>query len=619
MKRLCAALVVVCGCGGEPAASPSAPVLLERGADAAEAADDQAPETEASMPEAAEAAADAPVDVAQEGSASIACDPGQACNALLTADGKCPGTCIDQVHGVTCKGTVSHALCHAVPPEKPSNIPITVQGVTITPGPMPAKILAGDTFPISITLVNTNASAVSLPFSYFLLPTWQISNANFEGLKSIGLDAGQSFPLQADITATDSNVFQGSYLMLAATFDSVSFTLSALAEFGSGAGIACGGFDFPASYSPCSSCSAYQQYGTARCCDDVFYPAADCCGDADCAAGACFDGRCVSDAPSFLQANTLAQGPQRVLLVIGDLPEYESYAPCVDHAASLGPLLKLEEVEKFFQQVSLARTQDSSLSLNWTVLAGMHVADLASGEPTFANVYAGLGAWLSSHGCPMDLAVFDKTLVGSPLLQLNGFAGQAYDKGRIGVAQVSDPMLLAHELAHTLGADDLYTTMGGYFQYVWELMGNNFGQHGAPGDAVLWGQCGMGDTNRNGVIDRFEYAIAPESLTVVDCHAKLTQKSTLEVTTHVGAIEGGLARKALMLPIKVALVETPAEKELAYGDTLVFDGSEVDLAALAQKSAVKVRVTGAFAYTDAAFKRVHLDLDSTLDVALEKP
>jgi hypothetical protein len=182
-----------------------------------------------------------------------------------------------------------------------------------------------------------------------------------------------------------------------------------------------------------------------------------------------------------------------------------------------------------------------------------------------------------------------------------------------------DPMLLAHELAHTLGGDDLYTTMGGYFQYVWELMGNNFGQQGTPGDGVLWGQAGMGDANRNGVIDRFEYALQPESLTVVDCHAKLTQKNTLEVTTHVGAVEGAIAKKALMMPVKVALPEVPAEKELAYGDTLVFDSTEVDLAALGQKPAVKVRVTGAFSYTDTALKRVHLQLDSTLDVPLEKP
>jgi hypothetical protein len=50
----------------------------------------------------------------------------------------------------------------------------------------------------------------------------------------------------------------------------------------------------------------------------------------------------------------------------------------------------------------------------------------------------------------------------------------------------------------------------------------------------------------------------------------------------------------------------------------MFDASEVDLAKLGQMSSLKVRVMGAYAFTDASFHRVKLTLDETLDVPIER-
>ncbi|MBI5535848.1 MAG: hypothetical protein HY898_24225 [Deltaproteobacteria bacterium] len=619
VAALAVAALAFCGCGG--ADEGLSPVTVPQ--DAMEAAPSDAPEPEAAAMDAGAEPTDAAIealhDAAQEGSPAAACAPDQACNALLTTDGLCPGDCIPQVHGIACKGTVSRGLCRAIAPAEPVNEVISVHGVSIVPGPLPPLILVGDSVPISITLTNTTSAAVTLSFNAVATATWEMSNESFAGMTELTLQPAESLSLTATMKAIDGSIFQGSYVMLSAWFDGVSYTLSAVSGYPSDNAIACGGQSFPSVHAPCPTCSPYQQYGIGRCCNDVFYPSSDCCSDADCPSGVCTDGRCIGEVPGFPYANTLAQGNHKALLVLSGFPEYESYAPCVNHATALQSALGLEAVETFYRALGHARAKKSSFAVQWTILAGLHDQELvAAGDHSFPAFYGGLESWIAKSGCSVELEAFDKIVIASPQLDLGGFAGQAFDRGRIGLTFVSEPFLLVHELAHTFGGDDLYTSMGGSFQYAWELMANNFGQLGPAGDGVMWGQLGFGDVDRNGVIDLFEFAQTPEGLDVTKCTARLTQKSTLEVAVELAAIEGGVAKKATILPVTVSLPQVAVQKELANGSVLVFDETEVDLAKLGQMSILQVRVMGSFAFTDASFERVKLILDETLEVPIEK-
>ncbi len=210
-------------------------------------------------------------------------------------------------------------------------------------------------------------------------------------------------------------------------------------------------------------------------------------------------------------------------------------------------------------------------------------------------------------------------IVASSTVNLQGFGGIYFDQGQIAIMGAENAYLVTHELAHSFGASDLYVDLGGRFQFAQDLMGNSLSAPPLPGDGVLWGELGFADIDRNGVIDIAEFAAFPESLELAESTATLTTKGTLELHWQFVGRASGVPKRLVIPKFQLDLPDFPAvavvEGNVPWRDKYaVFDGTQVDLAALAQAGHVRVHIVARHPFSRRDWSRAVLTLDTVVDL-----
>lgn len=552
----------------------------------------------------------------------VECKKDEACNALLTKDGLCPGSCIQQQMTTQCRGTVTHGLCmHRFTPQK--NVSKLIDGLMFSPSQIPALVREGDKLNLTIEVTNTLSTAKQMPVNYEVSSNWKLVQASFKDKVAIDFKPNETKKLTLTVEALKADVLSnyrsvGSILSFAFFRD--AFSLFAAIGYGPGKDrAACGTHYFPKSYCPNSPCSkSRRHYYQAACCKGVWYPGAACCEDSDCTNGrTCFDGKCLTQKPRAL-GNTLAQGHQRVLIVLSDRLDFPSDPSklCTNRVKDLRSTLKLDEFEAYFNDISQAFLKRPAPKFQYVILAGINTKDFnPDGGRDLRSMHNALEEHLVKKGCIKSANEFDKRVIYSGMLSIGPFTGRAMNGGLVGMKK-NDMYLFAHELLHTYGASDLYLDLGGSLHYLIDLMGNNLGQYGTPGMGVAWGEILWGDANRNGVIDTFEFAVYPDSLVATGLTARLASKGSLEISANVKAMEQGVEKRIMLHRIEVELPEYKAKVTMALGGTYALTPPQVDLDAIRNKGSVKLRVNASYWFTDRSFKRIERKLSFEKDVKL---
>jgi hypothetical protein len=274
----------------------------------------------------------------------------------------------------------------------------------------------------------------------------------------------------------------------------------------------------------------------------------------------------------------------------------------------------------------------SLTDFRFTVLAGIKTADFAPANDSPPATGAALEAYLVARGCTAGWGRdFDRVIVVAPRVQTGAHQGLVYAADRVAV-QLWSASIATHELAHTFGATDRYFDVGGTLQYGGALMSTVDRDPPELGDAVFWAESGLGDVDRDGMIDALAFSRAPERLVVTDVSVDANKNNrTLLVRVRVGAEEGGAARVVIPREVRVELVGAgastsmtidghrpgvaPGERDryatsLRAGDEIT--GAAFDDLVAAKKARVRVRID--HAYTTPAFERKVVSFDETVDV-----
>lgn len=549
------------------------------------------------------------------------CDDFFACDAPLAPDGSCPGRCHDTDDTLRCAGTVKHAVCHTLEPSETPTEAVDLGDFTVTPVTWPADATLGERYDLEVRVDNDTAAPLAIPFRWKNPGTWLIEEPSWQGIESIALAPGASMTLTARVTALRPTVFSaGGDMIVTLVFGETPFEPRGTVHFPESEPIVCGGEHFPESWCPDDGCYQSRQfYVSARCCDDVFFPGATCCDDADCLGGACVDGRCVFGAPSLGSANNAPIGHQRIRLVLVDShPQFTD--PCADHYTDVLGEIDLPTVEAWYDALAGRRLGRDAADFRWIVTGGVATSDFLTGPAWWDNFGRELNAWLEQKGCPIFDA-YDKVIVSAPTVDLLGFGGVYYDRGHIAVFSPYNPYLLAHELAHSFGASDLYLDLAGTFLYPLDLMGNQLSSPPLPGDKVAWAEMGFGDVDRNGVLDVVELAAFPEALDAAGLTATITSKDSLELRWEFIAIEGGASRRVVVpsYRIRVPLVNADFEQHYAgRWKTVTFDGTQLDLAALESAGVLEVGLAASYRFTDRDWQPRVLTFDRTYHVPVTR-
>ncbi len=556
------------------------------------------------------------------------CGPGRACDAPLADDGTCPGTCRDVDGTLRCRGEVIAGLCETrgFSGEPLPDGPVDFGDFTVTPVAMPEGAIVGETHTFRFSLRNDTDTTLDLPFHWKDPGYWGFSDISWERADGFRLGPRATLTLSATLRALRPTTFDGGQPHIA-SFNFAGYTWMPPTHIGPAEAdaIACGDLRFPATWCSDETCGGYGNYFSARCCDDVFYPAADCCVDADCLGGGmCADGRCVQRTPQLGSANSLPLGHQHIVFVLVDThPEFAD-DPCADRSELLAEGLQLDVVEDWFHTLAMQHLDRETMDIRWTVLAGVESADFLSGEARHWGAFAPqLDAWLEDRGCPI-LGEYDKVMVSASTLDLNGFGGIYYSNGEIGLFTPWNPYLIAHELAHAFGATDLYLTLAGRYQHAADLMGNYLSSPPDPGGGVAWAEMGFGDADQDGVVDIAEFEPFPEALVVREPEAVVTGRNSLEVSL---VLRGTAAEREGRVVIDTLSFEVPGGGLAGQmwpawtgGDRMLvaFDGSQVDLDAALAAGVFRMRVSGSLAVTGEDWERRTLVLDEVVDFPVRR-
>lgn len=548
------------------------------------------------------------------------CATGEACNAPLTESGLCPGACLAQPTKTTCTGTVKFGLCYQKPPNL-TNPDLTIHDLLLQPGNVPDVVQEGSSVQLQLKVTNKLAQTRSLPFSYQISNDWELQEASFKDWTTLDLKANEVVTLTMKLKALKANLFTTSGLnlnhIISLSFNREPYTFVGKIGFPPTGNKACGSNYFPERYCPTTpGCSTDRRhYVRGKCCEEVFYPGANCCTNADCQSGGCFAGKCAPYTP-FGLANTIARGHHRVLIVLSDflnLPSDPSKL-CQNRYTELKEMLKLDAFETYFKTLSQRYTQTDGPRFQWVVLAGLNTDDFnKGGGRTSTTMHQALETHLIAKGCIKDTNEFDKRVLITSMADLGPFTGKANTGGLVTMKKI-DMYLFAHELAHTYGATDLYLDQGGKLQWLHELMGNNLGAHGVPLFHVARGEILWGDANQNGVIDAFDYAVYPDALVAKGLKAAMTQKSSIEITADVKAMVGGVEKDLLLRRMTIELPEYNQSSTGVPGRTTVWVDGPVDLDAIRQKGTIKVVVKATYTFSKKDFTRQTLTLNFTKDL-----
>ncbi len=597
----------------------------DTGTDAGDAAEDAA-ETDV-------ADADDALDVADTSGPPVACGAEEACNRPLDAAGLCAGACLPQPRAPHCPRAPLHGLCHPEGVAEPSNVTVTVGDVEIWPVEPVAAAKTGDVRNVVFALRRKPG-----------LPAGGTASVTVQGVAGKhwtlwGIGQGQSKTVEVGDTpvyvtvvvrAVGWDLYDHIHEMAVLMVDGSAVPAHGVLSYAGPDAIACGGFSFPPTLNDCDgggSCA--MSYPQGRCCGEVFYPSAACCVDTDCPTGVCADGRCIRRIPDNHIGRSMIAGHVRVLWVVANEPGIGGEDLCTDRTAELAGTIGLAKVEQIIGDIVAARLGANPdlavpLTWQWKVLAGLHETSLdPQGEPKYDAWRAQVEAALQAKGCAdTDFADYDIVVLSRPKLYLEGFAGHVYPGGFVGLRQIVHPELTAHELMHTFGASDLYGDIAVALQWNLALMGTNTYGTAPITDDVTWAEVGLGDVDRNGVVDLVQFASAPEQLTLAKVGAVLDKGPTLYIRADVGATEAGVERSlyydgtAFTIELVAAGESKPSDD---YSHTAAFDGAALDKAGVAIGAKVKVRVHGSHTFTGAGFVRKTLSLDQTLDVQVQAP
>lgn len=591
-----------------------------------DAADDTADASEVDAAEDAADIADTQPDADDTSDAEVdvgphACEDFTACDAPLDADGLCPGTCRSTDDTLRCSGTVKHAVCHTLTPIEIPTEAIDFGDFTVTPVQWPSDAVIGESYDLEVRVDNDLATPIVIPFRWKNPETWRIEEPSWAALAELPLEAGGSAYLTAKITAQHPTLFSaGGDIIVTFVFGDTPYEPRATVHFPDTEAIACGGEHFPASWCPGENCYESRNfYLSARCCDEVFFPGAMCCDDTDCQGGTCVDGRCLFGAPNLGSANNVPIGHQRIRLVLVDShPQFSD--PCADHSEDLGAEIDLPTVEAWFDDLAERRLGRNAVDFRWIVTGGVATSDFLTGPAWWDNYSRELNAFLEKRGCPIFDA-YDKVIVSSSTVDLMGFGGIYFDRGYIAAFSPYNPYLLAHELAHSFGASDLYLDLGGVFLYPQDLMGNLLSSPPLPGDKVAWAEMGFGDVDRDGVLDVVALAAFPETLTAANLTATLTAKNTVELRWEFVANEDDAVKQVVVPNFRVRVPAANADFEQTYAGrwkTVTFDGNQVDLAALEAAGVIELSLAATYRFTDRDWQPRALKLDETYHVTVTR-
>lgn len=566
----------------------------------------------------------------------VACGEREACAGALVGDELCPDLCFSTDDRLTCPGVVVHSLCHSITPVDTPTEEVTFGTLRVTPVKVPEDARVGDTADLEVRLTNVGTSRIVIPFGWKNPDTWTLEDLSWQALTEVALDPDQSLSLTAKLTARNATTLSsGGDIIVTFILGDDRYEPRAVVHFADSEPILCGGERFPAMRCRDGVCGGQSDlYATAMCCDGIFYPGALCCADPDCNGGACVDGKCVFEVPALGSANGVPLGHQKIRLVLVDT--HLQYAdPCANHYADFVAESDLTQVEAWFDAVSQARLGRDAMDIEWVVTGGVQTSDFLKGPNDWTSFSHDLDAWLRDRGCPL-LDTYDKIIVAASSADLMGFGGLYHSDGHIVVQSAYQPLLLAHELAHSFGATDLYLDLAGPLLYPFELMTSYFGDAPAPGDRVAWGQMGFADLDRDGVLDLVDFAAFPDTLEVRDLTATITNKGTVELHWEFVGLEEpldgapadppgnteGLPAKRVVVPSY--RIQVPAANldfvHSWYGrvKSVVIDQSQLDLPAIESAGTLEVHLTAAIRVTGRDWVTRLVSLDRTYQAPVSR-
>ncbi len=547
------------------------------------------------------------------------CKDNEACNYLFYNSNYCTGSCIYQEHALSCSGNKINSLCYMFDlPAKPETKDI-IDGIKIVAQKIPENIIVGDRLELKLILTNTEKTEKTLRINYKNTIEWEIFPQNFSNDTTLFFKPEETKELIFNANAIQANVFLIAYKpIISFNFNDSLYELYADVYFDWRKDyILCNNHYFPPNYCETDDCSTYNRYSSSVCCDNIFYPASQCCIDSDCNNNSvCIDGMCIFRTPAISLANTTLIQNNRILIILSDIDSDKKENLCENKVDQYKDILQLDIITDYYKKIIFNRTRRSDvLQFKFELLAGFKSEDfIEDRDYTFANYKKSLQKYLDTLGCKIDFTDYDKIIIMSPRMDLYGFGGMAFGNGDIGQTIYSNGYLTAHELAHSFGATDLYLELGGRFQYAFTLMASNF-SWGIPEDRVTWGELGLADINRNGVIDLFEFARFPEEIVVEDIRAQITRKETVEIGYKLYLLEGGIKKKGIFLSSTIELPEYNVLQELYNDDTYYsFDKYQVDLDKIREKGSIDIRIRANYKYSDRDFNKRVLSFDKTFTV-----
>lgn len=561
------------------------------------------------------------------------CAEGTACDGLLDGEGLCHARCVAATYALTCHGAMHSGVCYAHQP--PATDTYERDGWERSLVTFPDHAAVGVTQTLVFAIRNTSGAARPLSWRVNVLNDWTLESEDPPSGSTRELAAGASVQVTLRLrTSTPNALDSGRQIAATVGIDGVEsragWPLFIPVSYPAGEGIHCGERWFPEFIAGPSG-----NYGQARCCGGVFYPGAQCCVSSDCAGGGvCADGRCLSGLTAVAFSATPLAGPQRVLLVLVDDDQHAPGAdPCADRSAELRDELGLPEIERWYERAATGRIGRPTVSWRWTVLAGLRGATigLPSGSVLPEALHRQTEAWLQARGCLRGFDQdHDRTLVYSPRVDLGPYGGLVFRTQRIAQNGLG-ANLLAHELGHTFGATDRYTDLGGSAQWAGTLMSNTTGLGDDVRDDVFWAEVGLGDADRDGVIDLHQAALAPDELRVGTLRVTgFPASHALSYALSFDVRQGGRALRNTPQVVTMSLPGTSVRIPLDRWDALgggnhgtwngyLFAPRDLPMDvydAIVRDNRVRVRVEASLHSTRADFTRADLTLDETRDVTL---
>ena len=588
-----------------------------------DAAEDGGDENDAVGPDALDEVDDA--DVAEvEVVEPRLCQDFEACNAPLDGAGLCPGRCMPVDDVLRCEGEVKLGVCHRLSTgEATVTTDFGTHEVQVISAPVEAVV--GETYPFEVRLVNKTNAELDVPFRWKNPQTWLVEGATWADAEGFQLEANATATLTATLTAQQPTVFSaGGDIVVTLVFgtrmegtDEVDnvFEPRAAVLFPDTEAVSCGQYHFPATWCGGECETPSHSYFSAVCCDGVFFPGAMCCSDAECTGGACVDGKCVSEVPWLGSANGLPIGNQRIRFVLVDShTQFED--PCENRFEDVKDEIDFATIESWYADLAMRRAGREVVDFQWIVTGGVQASDFLTGPNYWSDYSRELDAWLAARGCPM-LEGYDKLIVSAPTMDFWGFGGLYFEKGHMAIWSPYNAYLIAHEMAHSYGARDLYLDLAGTLQYPLELMGNMLSGPPHPGDEVAWAEMGFGDLDRNGVLDFVEMAAFPDVLSVASLTATLTTKNSIELRWEFVGIEDGVAKRMVIPSYGFAFPAAGVDFTTTYSGrfkTMAFDGTQVDLEAIRAAGEVTVQIRAQHTFTGRDWQPRVLELDETMVV-----